>query len=311
MDRAIDCLVDDVCRSNKARSTCEEPVNIGTVANRLTPVVLGLVVVSTDACGSPSRHPPVLAAQSAGDDSGSVPDSSLGPGASAATKVQATSIDRVLAGAVGGPLSGRTVLLKDWPARPGFAVALVHAELDEVTSGQDLDAHVVLLRRVGTGVEVVATTTFVPEVTTNPAWHVTHPELDPDFARYELRAGDIAFGVRLGLTVDFPAGENASRTLYLFRQDGTKLVEILHTLVQESDEQRGPNDLRESTGVVAVALETTGGFHDLLVHTEWSSRPLVTDDPHPKARTGHSSVRWRWDGVRYVVSPSPDAAKHR
>jgi hypothetical protein len=266
--------------------------------------MLGLVVVSTEACRTASRRAPEPVAQSAGTDSGATPDSSLGPGASTATTVQ-TSIDRALAQAIGGPLSGRTVLMKDWPERPGFSVALVHAEPDAVTSGQNLDAHVVLLRHVGTGVELVATTTFVPEVKTDPAWRVTRPELDLDFARYELRGLDVAFGLRLGLTVEFPAGENDSRTLYLFRQHGTELVEVLHTRVQETDEQRGPNELRESSSIIAVAPETTGGFHDLVIYHQWSSRLLVTDDPHPKARTGHSSQRWRWDGARYG-SPSPE-----
>ena len=265
------------------------------------PAVLGLVVVSTDACRGPSRLDPV--AKSASDDCGTTPDSSVDGRASPATMTQPTPVNRALAQALGAPRSGSIVLVKDWPARPGFSVALVHSEPDEITSGRDLDAHVVLLRHVGRGVEVVATTTFVPEVDTDPAWHVRSPELDLDFARYELRAGDIAFGVRLGLTVEFPAGENDSRTLYLFRPDGTELVEVLHTRVQETDEQRGPNELRESTRIVAVAPEMTGGFHDLLVHTQWSSGPLVTDDSHPQQLKGHSSQRWRWDGRRYG-SPS-------
>ncbi len=267
------------------------------------PAVLGLVVVSTDACRSPSRWAPDPVVKSAGNDCGATPDSSLGARASATTTIQGTTVDRALAQVLGAPLSGRIVLVKDWPARPGFSVALVHAEPVEITSGRDLDAHVVLLRRSGTGVEVVATTTFVPDVDTDPAWHVHSTDLDLDFARYELRESDIAFGVRLGLTIEFPAGENESRTLYLFRQDGTELVEVLHTRVQETDEQRGPNELRESTRIIAVAPETTAGFHDLLVHAQWTSGPLITDAPHPQQRKGHSSQRWRWDGRRYG-SPS-------
>jgi hypothetical protein len=261
--------------------------------------VLGLVVVSTAACRSPSRSGPDPVAKSASNDCGATPDSSIGARSSVATTIQGTTVDRALAEALGAPLSGRIVLVKDWPARPGFSVALVHAEPDEITSGRDLDARVVLLRHVGTGVEVVAATTFVPAVDTDPAWHVHSTDLDLDFARYELREGDMAFGVRLGLTVEFPAGENDSHTLYLFRPDGAELVEVLHTRVQETDEQRGPDELRESTRIVAVAPETTGGFHDLLVHTQWSSGPLVTDDSHPRQRKGHSSQRWRWDGRRY------------
>ena len=275
----------------------------GPVRTRLMPGVLCLVVVSTDACRSPSRSGPDPVANSASNDYGATPDSSVDARASPATTIEGTTIDCALAQVLGAPLSGRIVLVKDWPARPGLSVALVHAEPDEITSGRDLDAHVVLLRHVGTGLEVVATTTFVPEVDTDPAWHVRSPELDLDFARYELREGDMAFGVRLGLTVEFPAGENDSRTLYLFRPDGAELVEVLHTRVQETDEQRGPNELRESTRIVAVAPETTGGFHDLLVHAQWTLGPLVTDDPHPQQRKGHSSQRWRWDGRRYG-SPS-------
>ncbi len=274
----------------------------GPVRTRLMPAVLCLVVVSTDACRSPSRSGPDPVAKSASNDCGATRDSSI-DGASVAPTIQGTTVDRALAQALGSALSGRIVLVKDWPARPGLSVALVHGEPDEITSGRDLDAHVVLLRHAGAGVEVVATTTFVPEVDTDPAWHVRSPELDLDFARYELREGDMAFGVRLGLTVEFPAGENDSRTLYLFRPDGAELVEVLHTRVQETDEQRGPNELRESTRIVAVAPETTGGFHDLLVHAQWTLGPLVTDDPHPQQRKGHSSQRWRWDGRRYG-SPS-------
>jgi hypothetical protein len=271
----------------------------GPVPSRLMPAVLGLVVVSSEACRSPSRSAPDPVAKSAGDDRRATPDSSVGARTSAATTTQGITVERALAQVLGAPLPARIVLVKDWPARPGFSVALVHAKPDEITSGRDLDAHVVLLRHVGMGVEVVATTTFVPEVDTDPAWHVVTPELDLDFARYELRDNDIAFGVSLGLTIEFPAGENESRTLYLFRPDGTELVEVLHIRVRETDEQRGPNELRESTRIVAVAPETTGGFHDLLVHAQWSSGPLIADDPHPKQRKGQSSQRWRWDGRRY------------
>ena len=163
--------------------------------------MLGLAVVSTDACRSPSRWAPdpvAKSAGSAGSDCEATPDSSIGARASATTTIRGPTVDRAIAQVLGAPRSGRVVLVKDWPARPGFSVALVHAEPDEITSGRDLDAHVVLLRDAGTGVEVVAATTFVPEVDSDPAWHVHSSGLDLDFARYELRESDIAFGVRLG-----------------------------------------------------------------------------------------------------------------
>jgi hypothetical protein len=59
------------------------------------------------------------------------------------------------------------VLVKDRPARPGFTVALVHAESGEVNSGRDLDAYVVLLRREDAS-----------------------SERELDFARYELKPLD-------------------------------------------------------------------------------------------------------------------------
>jgi hypothetical protein len=63
----------------------------GPVPSRLMTAVLGLVVVSTDACRSPSRWAPDPVAKSAGNDGGATPASSLGARASEAITNQGTA----------------------------------------------------------------------------------------------------------------------------------------------------------------------------------------------------------------------------
>jgi hypothetical protein len=200
-------------------------------------------------------------------------------------------------------MSAHRVVLQAWPRRSGASVALVFASLDAFRTPEELDAHVVLLERCASGAAAVATGSLVPMVPTDPAWQLDSPVFKLDFAPYEIRSGEFAFGIRFEYRTQFSAGENTTEVLHLFRQDCSRLVDILHTEVRTEDEQRGPNDLTHSTSVVMIAPETTGGFHDIVVQRRSTTAPL---DESVRSRSGRKSERraerWQWTGERYEPS---------
>jgi hypothetical protein len=200
-------------------------------------------------------------------------------------------------------MSGHEMLLKAWPRRPGLSVGLVFAALETFGRPEELDAHVILLERSASGVNALATGSLVPMVPTNPGWELDSPVFKLDFAAYEIRSGEFAFGVRFEHRTQFPAGENTTEVLHLFRQDCGRLVDILHTEVRTDDEQRGPNDQRQSTSIVIIAPETTGGFHDIVVRRSSTTAPLDESQPNSVGRrTERRAERWRWTGERYEPS---------
>jgi hypothetical protein len=198
------------------------------------------------------------------------------------------------------------MLLKPWPRRPGASVALVSATLETFQNPEELDAHLVLLERNDSRTHVVATGSLVPMVPTDPAWRLDSPVFKLDFAAYQIRDGEFAFGVRFEHVTEFPAGNNATEVLHLFRQDCGRLIDIFHTEVRSDDVQRGPNDHSESASVVIIAPETTRGFHDIVVQRSFAVSPLLEDQPSTSGRrTGQHAERWRWSGERYEPSAPP------
>jgi hypothetical protein len=199
-------------------------------------------------------------------------------------------------------MSGHTMVLRAWPRRPGVSVALVFAAIETFRSPEELDAHVILLDRSATAVKALATGSLVPMVPTNPGWELDSPLFELDFAAYEIRSGEFAFGVRFEHTTQFAAGENTTEVLHLFRQDCGSLIDILHTEVRMVDVQRGPNDLTESTSFVIIAPETTRGFHDIIVRRRSITGSLDPSEPSRPDRKTERSERWRWTGERYEPS---------
>jgi hypothetical protein len=209
----------------------------------------------------------------------------------------------MVARALGIPMVGHKMLLKVWSRRPGASVALVFAALETFRKPEQLDARLVLLERNDSVVNVVATGSLVPAVPTDPAWELDSPSFNLDFAAYQIRDGEFAFGVRFQHVTHFAAGENTSEVLHLFRQDCSRLIDVLHTEVRADDVQRGPNDHSESASVIIVAPETTHGFHDIVVQRRFTTAPLSED---ARSTSGHkserSAERWKWSGERYEPS---------
>jgi hypothetical protein len=207
-------------------------------------------------------------------------------------------------------LSGRAVSVKAWPERANSSLALVSPalggfkDLDEFEFHEELRAHLVLLEGVPGEVRPVAVAAFVPEVETDPAvWIFRQPEYEFDLAPYEIRKGEFAFGVRLSYTTEVLSAENTSERLYLFRQEGDRLVAILSVTVGVRYEHRGRGELRNSNSVVIVASETTQGFRDIVVRTRSALGPILDDNDAVPRMSSTSTERWRWAGSHYERSP--------
>ncbi len=134
--------------------------------------------------GSPSAaapvaaSPPLSASKSAG--ARTLPPASSAPGCSSGTAFgpspsTESGVKQLVARAIDTPMVGHTMLLKAWPRRPGASVALVIATLETFRKPEQLDAHVVLLDRNESVMDVVATGSLVPMVPTDPAWELRSP----------------------------------------------------------------------------------------------------------------------------------------
>jgi hypothetical protein len=200
-------------------------------------------------------------------------------------------------------MAGHQMVLSAWPRRPNASVALVFATLDTFNKPEQLDARLLLLERSTSGTKVLATGSLVPMVPTDPGWELSSPRFKLDFAPYEIRGGDFAFGVRFEHVTRFAAGESTTEVLHLFRQDCSRLVDILHTEVRTDDVQRGPNDHSTSASVLVVSPETTRGFHDIVIRRTFTTAPLSEDEPSTSGRrTEHRAERWQWSGDHFEPS---------
>jgi hypothetical protein len=245
-----------------------------------------------------------LAAKDAAIAAAAASDPCLPPAAPEPPSASTGPVEQAIARAIGAPLSAYAVTVRPWALRPGFSLALVAPRCFPAPA--PLQVHVVLLDEQASTVTAAATGAFAPSVETHPAWTLDHPDYKLDLAPYEIRKGDFAFGVRFAYRTQFPAGENTREQLFLFRQEGARLVDILDVLVSLSDEQRGPDDTTDSSTVlIIVAPETTRGFRDLLLRTRSVTSPLPGDRAgvmFPKRRTDLYTERWRWAGAGYQRS---------
>jgi hypothetical protein len=133
--------------------------------------------------------------------------------------------------------------------------------------------------------------------TADPEWRYSEPAFSIDGARFELRPGTFALGVRFSYATEFLAGHNTTEWLHLFLLNGSELVDVFHVVIASDDIQRGPNDATSERSIVQILDAKTAGFADLLVRTTTVRGEVFDDGPE---RTERSSTRYVWDGMRYA-----------
>ena len=196
---------------------------------------------------------------------------------------------------------GYTTEQKPWKANPGYTVLLASGSSSAV-------AGTAILGLLKDGV-VVAQATDKDEncdLTQDSLYSGrdgTACEVALDLAPYRIGDNEFAFGIRWKEDATFPAGENNSIELRLWRVDTGKLKKILETRMEDNDEQRGPNDESDTNCTVSVTGEKTLDHFDLVKRCAGSSGPLVEDPEDRPARvTKKISTRtlFRWDGSKYA-----------
>ena len=196
---------------------------------------------------------------------------------------------------------GYTTEQKPWKANPGYTVLLASGPSNAV-------AGTAVLGLLKDGVVVAQSTDKdencdLPQDGLYSGRDGTACEVVLDLAPYRIGDNEFAFGIRWKEDETFPAGENNSAELRLWRVDKGKLQEVLETRMEESDEQRGPNEGSNTNCTISVSGEKTLAHFDLVKRCTGSSGPLV-DDPEkrPATDTKKTSARtiFRWNGSNYA-----------
>ena len=107
-----------------------------------------------------------------------------------------------------------------------------------------------------------------------------------DFARYQLRSGDVAFGVRAGWSEGYAGGGASFEALYLFHIDGKALRVVFAQPMMFSKMIAGDwhkdgtrsHDMSDGSNTLNVLPGTTAGYHDLQL----------------RERRGTWRQTWRW-----------------
>lgn len=107
-----------------------------------------------------------------------------------------------------------------------------------------------------------------------------------DFARYQLRNGDTAFGVRAGWSEGYAGGGASFEALYLFHIDGKALRVVFaqpmmfNKMIAGDWHKDGTrsHDLTDGSNTLNVLPGTTAGYHDLQL----------------RERNGKWRQTWRW-----------------
>ncbi len=134
------------------------------------------------------------------------------------------------------------------------------------------------------------------EIPSNPSWQLMEPQFSVDRRAYELRKGEFAVGIRFTFTTEFPAGENTTETLYLYRLNDGKIVRVLRLDVANDDRQRGPNDRVVARTALEVLPTESQGLRDLRVRSTFQRGHLVEDG---SVTTERRTSRLIWNGTSY------------
>lgn len=197
---------------------------------------------------------------------------------------------------------GYTTEQKPWKENPGSTVLLASGPSSAVVG----TAFLGLLKDgvvVAFGTDKDENCDFAHDSLYSDGKEGTACEVVLDLAPYRIGDNEFAFGIRWKEDATFPAGENNAVKLRLWRVDAGKLKKILETSMEDSDEQRGPNDASEMKCTVSVSGEKTLDHFDLVKRCGGTSGPLVEDpEDRPAKVTKKISSRtlFRWNGSMYA-----------
>ena len=189
---------------------------------------------------------------------------------------------------------------KAWPSYSGRYITVNYPDPDSLKS-DTLPIHIdVIDVRNGKFVRVASGTyPFVIDFT-------SLPQISLDTARYEFKAGLIAFGLNLYGSTSRAGGGVASTDRILMVVDGAALKDVAgpFTVASEYGEPAdGCEDCLARTvtqSVISISDQITNGYHDILYrHT---SRSWIDGKGKPDAKSAPESVTnqvYRWDGNRY------------
>ena len=124
-------------------------------------------------------------------------------------------------------------------------------------------------------------------------------ELNLDLAPYRITSTEIAIGVRTKYHGVYPAGESDSEGLALFQVAGNRLAKIFSENMQDSSEERGPNEMLSSTNVLRVGPTKTAGHFDLVLVRHNRVEPLLDDAGSPPPKSTLEKRKFVWNGSAY------------
>ena len=112
-----------------------------------------------------------------------------------------------------------------------------------------------------------------------------------DFAKYQLRNGEMAFGVRAGWSEGYAGGGAAFEALYLFRIEGKTLHAVFAQPMMFSKMLAGDwhkdgtrdHEMSDGSNTLAVLPGVTAGFHDLQLREQrgkWRQTFQWSDETH-------------------------------
>lgn len=190
--------------------------------------------------------------------------------------------------------------IKRWKKMPGGHV-VVRALLKKNTPPTESNpAEVVVIadRHGKPAVIARAEVTFSSCLREESSWTTAILAVKLDLAPYNISSTVTAFGIRVSCNTSFPAGENDTDTLFLYRTTGKTLTEIFSVNVANNDRQRGPNDVTEQTAVVKIGKNSTNEFKDLIVETT-IRHSLFYQEANAAVRSEKKTDRYKWLGKSY------------
>lgn len=189
-----------------------------------------------------------------------------------------------------------TVACAAWPERPEFTlVAVPRLELNPKEEGMRHGDIEIIVADTKTGDPLARH--IEKEAAFSDA--IAFGGVEFDTARYEVRSGQRAFGIRIRYWHDSSAFPFYQSTLWLYALDGKKIVPLLEGLSVETS--RGENDQNcngyfETTALaITMGKAGTDGFRDLILNE------TITTETSRRKADDCSSTRKIYAGKRYVL----------
>jgi hypothetical protein len=125
-------------------------------------------------------------------------------------------------------------------------------------------------------------------------------EFDFDLAHYRITPTETAIGIRTKYHDIYAAGEGDYEDLTLFDVAGHKLTPIFSEIMNDSSEERGPNEMNSSKATLQISAQQTRGHFDLVLVEKNRTEALVDDPSAGHPSKGTKRRRFAWSGSAYV-----------